>query len=95
VSSSNHDKIIIIITNELKGLTHGLSVVTLYVAERLGQPPPFQFIVVAEERIEQRWMKAPRKMCHVATHEINYDPGKVSAISTFKSISIYVCVCVC
>jgi hypothetical protein len=31
------------------------------------------FVVVAEERVEQRWVGAPRKLCHVATHEITYN----------------------
>jgi len=30
------------------------------------------FVIVAEERLEAKWAGAPRKMCHVATHELRY-----------------------
>ena len=33
---------------------------------------PFLFVLVAEERLEAKWAAAPRKLCHVATHELSY-----------------------
>ena len=29
-------------------------------------------MIVAEERQENRWIGAPRKLCHVASHEISF-----------------------
>jgi hypothetical protein len=38
-------------------------------------PPPYAFVVVAEERERSRWVGAPSKFCHAATAELEAAGG--------------------
>ena len=74
-----------------QGAAKGLSVVTLYApANNKGSHsnPVYIFVIVAEERQALRWVGAPRKLCHSATHELIYNEATRALLLGFRSCHV-------
>jgi hypothetical protein len=49
--------------------------VSVYEPEPHAKPLVYALVAVAEERLPNRWVGAPLKFCHAATHEVEFGVG--------------------